>query len=134
ILGDRRAEGLGTPRPVADRSAVAADLERVLPDRDVGTVAGLGLPELPAEDPAGLLAELAPVPAATAEADPGRTAAALRAALEGNAMQLAATAAKVGLGGGPDPARLAPAATPPRDALDELLDAAAGRANGGEVR
>ena len=128
LLGARGASALGILRPVADPSAVAADLDRVLPDRDAGVTAGLGLPELRAEDPAGLLTELAPVPVAVADADPRRTGAALRAALEDKAMQLAATAAKIGLGGAPEAARAAAPGGEPRDALDDLLDAAAGRA------
>jgi hypothetical protein len=128
LLGDRGAAALGQPRPIADRSAVAGDLDQVLPDRDVGAAAGLGLPDLPVDDPARLLDELAPLPVTTGEPDVSRAGAALRTALEETAMQLAATAGRVGLTGPPAPG--AAAAAPARDALDDLLDRAAG--TGGE--
>ena len=139
LLGDRGAAALGPPRPVADPSAVAADLDRVLPDRDAGTVAGLGLPDLAYDDSAALLAGLAPLPVRTGDPDLSRATVALRAALEDKAMQLATMAGRVGAPGTPGAAGPAGPAGTARDALDELLDRAPGRAagraaaDGGEV-
>ena len=122
VISADGAAALGTPRPLAEPSAVAADLDEVLGDRDTAVLAGLGVAGLSAADAEALLAKLASVPVATAPADPERSLAALRAALEGQAMRLA------GAAGGPGPGAGAGAG----DALDDLLDGARRRPPGGE--
>ena len=117
LLGDDDAVRLGAQRPIADPSAAAEDLAAVVKDRD--DLAGLGLGDTRADDPEELLEQVASRPVASADADPARTQAALRDALEQQAMQLAAGARVKPAG---PAARAAPEG---RDALDDLLDRAA---------
>jgi hypothetical protein len=124
-LGADGAARLGGARPLADPSAAIEDLEIVQADRD--SLTGFGLGDVGAEDADGLLEKLASAPVAAADADPERTRASLRGVLEEQAMEVAA-GAQPDLrrpGGGPVGAARADAEPPARDALDDLLDAAA---------
>jgi hypothetical protein len=139
LLGDQGAAGLGAPRPVADPSVAAAELDRVLPDRDQGTLTGLGVAELAADDPAALLEQLASRPVDVGRVHPGRVGAALRTALEDQAAQQAFAAEPFDRRprSGPgttavpeEPGEAGEPGPPERDALDELLAAAIGHTAG----
>jgi hypothetical protein len=114
LLGRRRAAALGAQRPLADPSAAAEDLAAVIANRE--DLTGLGLGDTRADDAAGLLEKIQSRPVASAEVDDGRTRAALRGAIEEQAMQMATGARRDGV------RAAVRAAERVRDALDELLD------------
>ena len=149
LLARDGAAGLGPQRPLADPSAAAEDLDEVAGDREA--LAGLGVGDVRGEDPAKLLEQLASQPVAGARSKPELVRAALRGALEEQAMQVATGARRKPRGPGPGPSAAAgpelaaeagvvdragtaagagtaggagAAASEERDALDELLDRA----------